>query len=281
MSMRSINRIFPRILIRQFYRYLTDRMMTEIDENDLKQSAVVFSPHPDDETLGCGGIIICKKREGANVKIVFMCDGSGSHLSLFTASKLKAIRTQETLAAAQMLGVEKRDVTFLGFKDKELIKHQNVAINRVIEIVERYKPCQIYIPYYRDVLADHIVTNRIVTSALQICRSKAIIYEYPIWFWRHWPWVSIPISFRRETLYRLAYSLVEGLGLRLLRDFGCFVSIKAILELKRAAIDQHRSQMKGLIYDPNWLTLGDVSNGEWLECFFQDREIFRRYRLWT
>jgi LmbE family N-acetylglucosaminyl deacetylase len=40
---------------------------------------VVFSPHPDDETLGCGSTIIKKKRLGADVTIVFMTDGSKSH----------------------------------------------------------------------------------------------------------------------------------------------------------------------------------------------------------
>ena len=274
-----MNRLSPRTLLRQFYRYLLNRSMTELDENDLKLPAVVFSPHPDDETLGCGGAIICKKREGADVKIVFMCDGSGSHSNLFPAAKLKSIRTSEAIAAAQMLGVEQRDVIFLGFKDKELNKHQGEAVNKVEEIVKRYIPSQIYIPYYRDKLPDHVATNRIVKSVLQTWGVEVIIYEYPVWFWRHWPWVGIPTGNCLQTLFRLKHTLSAGLGLQLLWDFRFCVPIGDILGLKRAALDQHRSQMKRLISDPNWLTLGDVSNGEWLECFFQEYEIFRRYSL--
>jgi len=54
-------------------------VVSELDEKDLGCTATVFSPHPDDETLGCGGTIIKKKRAGAEVKIFYMTDGRKSH----------------------------------------------------------------------------------------------------------------------------------------------------------------------------------------------------------
>jgi hypothetical protein len=51
------------------------------------------------------------------------------------------------------------------------------------------------------------------------------------------------------------------------------------LELKRTALAQHKSQMTQLIPNSNWLTLADVSNGEFLACFFQDYEFFRQYTI--
>jgi hypothetical protein len=103
------------------------------------------------------------------------------------------------------------------------------------------------------------------------------VYEYPIWFWGHWPWVSAPARGLRERARASRNSLVSGL--RLLRDFRRCVYVGDVLALKRAALDQHRSQMARLVPGPRWQTLGDVSNGEFLDCFFQDREIFRHYRL--
>ena len=41
----------------------------------LEHNVIIFSPHPDDETLGCGGTIAKKVKEGYQVKIVFMTDG--------------------------------------------------------------------------------------------------------------------------------------------------------------------------------------------------------------
>ena len=59
----------------------------------LDQSAVIFAPHQDDETLGCGGTIILKTQAAAQVTIVFLTDGSTSHRRFISAAKLTQIRT--------------------------------------------------------------------------------------------------------------------------------------------------------------------------------------------
>jgi LmbE family N-acetylglucosaminyl deacetylase len=256
-----------------------NRLMSECEGSDLARSAIVFSPHPDDETLGCGGTIIRKKKAGADVKIVFMTDGSRSHKGLISENELKSIRTSEALAAAQMLGVEPHDVFFLEFKDGELDKNQDAATNKVTQIILRYPPNQIFLPYHKEAPQDHSITNQLVVSALKMCRLNATIYEYPIWFWYHWPWVSLPIGFHRETLSLLKHSLATGFGLSLLCDYRCSVYIGDVLNLKRAALNQHRSQMEKLIPDKNWQTLDSIANGEWLECFFQEYEFFRYYNF--
>lgn len=260
-----------RIQSRQFYRNILSFFTRELDENNLGRSAIIFSPHPDDETLGCGGTIIRKKRAGAKVNIIFIADGSQSHPHLIQENKLKSIRANEALAASRKLGVEKKDVFFLGFKDKELSKNQDSAIPKVIEILFRQEPDEIFIPYRRETHPDHLATNKIVISALQIYGRKLIVYEYPIWFWRHWPWVQMG----RETLGSWIKGFISGLYL--IRDFHCSVYVADVLELKRAALVQHKSQMTRLIPDPNWMTLSDISNGEFLDCFFQDYEIFHRH----
>jgi hypothetical protein len=63
----------------------------------------------------------------------------------------------------------------------------------------------------------------------------------------------------------------------MLRDFHCFVRVGDVLPLKRAALERHRSQVERLRPDPAWLTLGDIAGGDFLKCFFQDREIFYRH----
>ena len=95
---------------RRFYRRVMNRIMSELDQNALGRSAVVFSPHFDDETLGCGGTILKKKRAGADVKIVFMTDGSKSHRHLISENELKAIRASEGLAASSSLGLSACDI---------------------------------------------------------------------------------------------------------------------------------------------------------------------------
>ena len=265
-------------LIRDFYQYRLNHSNKELDEHNLGKSAIVFAPHQDDETLGCGGTIIRKKQAGANLQIVFMTDGCRSHAHLMPEIELKSIRANEAVAAAQVLGVDKDDVLFLEFKDGTLAHNQDKAREKVKEIILRYRPEEIFIPYYRDGVPDHDATNKIVISALKIGGVNAVIYEYPIWFWRQLPWTSLGNS-RQEILAVLKKSLNSGLGLSLLTNFKCSVQVKDVLELKRAALEQHKSQMTQLIPNSNWLTLADVANGEFLACFFQDYEFFRQYTI--
>ncbi len=253
--------------------------MQSLTQADLAGSAVVFSPHQDDETLGCGGTIIKKRRAGAAVKIVFMTDGRQSHGHLIPGDELKIIRAREAVAAAEQLGVAAQDVIFLEFEDGKLGENYDRAVFRVTEVLKQAQPQEVFIPYRQDVRPDHIATQTIVTSALKLIGHTAVIYEYPIWFWYHWPWVSIPFTARRSTLAILHNSLMAGLGLRLYQEFRWWVDIREVLDLKRTALAQHRSQMTRLIAHPGWLTLSDVSNGEFLACFLQEHEIFRRYSL--
>jgi LmbE family N-acetylglucosaminyl deacetylase len=258
-----------------------NHFMSKYAETNLSRSAIVFSPHPDDETLGCGGTIIKKKRSGTDVTIVFMTDGRRSHEHLISGDELKSIRAEEALAASQALGLEENEIVFLEFEDGKLNDNQISAINRVKEILLLQQPDEVFIPYYKEPLSwskDHLATNRIVVSALQIYGKKVFVYEYPIGFWCHWPWiVNVPISNLWKEMDALKKSLVSGLSL--LKDFRCSVYIEDVLALKRVALDQHKSQMTRLIPDPRWSTLNDAWNGEFLECFFQKYEIFHQYIL--
>ena len=36
---------------------------------------IAIAPHPDDELIGCGGFLISKKNEGAQIGIIYLTDG--------------------------------------------------------------------------------------------------------------------------------------------------------------------------------------------------------------
>jgi LmbE family N-acetylglucosaminyl deacetylase len=268
--------------VSQLYKKILINNCSEYDRKDLDKSAIVFSPHFDDETLGCGGIIFKKKQAGADVKIVFMTDGSKSHKHLISEDELRTIRQNEGVACAQVLGLKQEDVLCLKLEETKLKDLEEAAIERVRQILDEQKPEEIFIPYSREPLLwseDHLATTRIIKSALQFYTKDAIVYEYPIWFWFHWPWVELfaPKEPLRSVI--LKNTIDYRFGLRLLQDFRCSVYIGDILENKRAALEQHKSQMTRLLPKSNWSTLGDVSNGDFLKCFFQEHEVFQRYHL--
>jgi LmbE family N-acetylglucosaminyl deacetylase len=252
--------------------------VSKIVEKNMKSTVFVFSPHQDDATLGCGGTIIKKKRAGAKVKIVYMTDGRKSHAHLISEEKLKLIRANEALNACRILGLKENDVVFLEYRDGELTENQNSAIRKVSRILKLHKPKEIFIPHRKEPslwAKDHVATNRIVMSALQANDRKPTVYEYPVWLWYRQTLNFSSISKAKETLIGLKPSLTSRLVL--LKDFRYSVYIEDVLQLKHAALDQHRSQMTRLIPDTRWTTLGDLLNGEFLECFFQQYEIFHRF----
>lgn len=89
---------------------------------------IVFSPHPDDESVGAGGLIQRVLKAGGKVNVVFITDGDGfpegvereNHISHPTAKdfrKYGAERREEALKATATLGMKEHDVIFLGFPD--------------------------------------------------------------------------------------------------------------------------------------------------------------------
>lgn len=66
------------------------------------RAALVFAPHPDDETLGCGGLTLALTRQGIAVQAVLLTSGDfGEH-----GKAGAGVREAETLAAAQLLGLQ-------------------------------------------------------------------------------------------------------------------------------------------------------------------------------
>jgi LmbE family N-acetylglucosaminyl deacetylase len=89
---------------------------------------LVFSPHPDDETLGAGGLIARLVRQRAAVRVAFITNGDGwpwaaqEEFSRKTPTDsdyvaLGELRQREALAATRRLGLKRHDVRFLGFPD--------------------------------------------------------------------------------------------------------------------------------------------------------------------
>ena len=267
--------------IKKRYRQRLNDVMAKRAMTDLSRSAIVFAPHPDDETLGCGGTIICKKDAGAAIKLVFMTDGSQSHASLINPNKLSEIRQQEALAAANTLGIAAADVTFLGFGDGQLDQHLAAATDRVSAFLQAHPAEEIFVPYHLEPPADHAATYDAVVDAIRQLPAEARpqIYAYPVWYWEHWPWMAPAGKGKKDALRMMRASIVSGFGTAVFKDFQHSVYIEPAIAQKRSALAQHASQMDKREGNPDWPVLGEVANGDFLACFFQNYEIFHRPSL--
>ncbi len=100
---------------------------------DAATSLLVVAPHPDDETLCCGGVIQRVVRAGGRATVVWLTSGDAARLdlllmshSLFPAAaiarELGAQRMGEARTATARLGVRQGAQLFLGYPDGGLLE---------------------------------------------------------------------------------------------------------------------------------------------------------------
>ena len=154
-----------------------------------EKSAMVFAPHQDDETFGCGGMIARKKEQGIPVAIAFLTDGRGSHGLDTDAQNLIHIRQQESLTALSILGVNSSEIHFLNYQDGSLsslnLEVKQQIITQISELLKIYQPGEVYLPHRKDCHRDHEATYSLVKEAINQAGIITEIFQYPIWiFWR-------------------------------------------------------------------------------------------------
>ncbi|HLO18169.1 MAG TPA: PIG-L family deacetylase [Anaerolineales bacterium] len=90
---------------------------------------LVIAPHPDDETLGAGGVIQQALMEGSQVKVVVVTNGDGQKFAPVMVNKefdprpqdyiaMGERRQSEVVAALTTLGMKYNDIVFLGYPDR-------------------------------------------------------------------------------------------------------------------------------------------------------------------
>jgi N-acetylglucosamine malate deacetylase 1 len=141
------------------------------------KKTLVISPHPDDETLGCGGTILKHKAIGDKVYWLIMTNISVEEG--YNEEKVKE-RQQEIDIVANKYGFEK--VFKLDYPTTKLdMIPKNQIIKAVSEIIYKLKPDIVYLPYRNDIHSDHKVTFDTLISSIKTFRSpfikRVLMYE--------------------------------------------------------------------------------------------------------
>lgn len=147
--------------------------------------AVIIAPHPDDEVLGCGGLLQLVAALDRPIQIISVTDGSASHpgSQAWSSQRLSAVRPQESAEALHRLGLPMHSVKWIrgGFQDSGVAKEEQ----RLAEFIQRYlKPGDVvFSTWSQDGHTDHEAVGR--ASAAAAAAVGATLHELPIWTW-HW-----------------------------------------------------------------------------------------------
>jgi LmbE family N-acetylglucosaminyl deacetylase len=210
----------------------------ELDDVIGGGTALIFAPHPDDESLGCGGLIAACVAAVRHPLVVVLTDGAGSHPNSpsYPPQRLRAVRARETKAAAGHLGLASDRIVFLNEPDTAA-PHDGpgfaAIVAKLVALIGQETACTaILAPWRHDPHCDHRAASLAAGAAAQIAGVKHV--AYPVWGW------TLP-----------AASPVAGSPAA-----GWRLDIRAFLPAKRAAIQANRSQYGHLITDdPGGFTL--------------------------
>ena len=121
---------------------------------------LVLAPHPDDESLGCGGTIARYTQGGTAVMLVVVSDGGALADKSGKEEPLAVERAQETRAAARILGIQQ--VSFLGLRDGQLDHHGEEMRKAFHQSLVDFTPDIVFCPSPIDGHHDHAAVARVV-----------------------------------------------------------------------------------------------------------------------
>ncbi|WP_339465793.1 MULTISPECIES: PIG-L deacetylase family protein [unclassified Pseudomonas] len=147
--------------------------------------AVIVAPHPDDEVLGCGGLLQVLAAAGRSLQLISVTDGSASHpgSTRWPVERLSVIRPQESAEALRRLGLPMHRLKWLrgGFSDTQVAARES-ELSAFIE--HHLRPDDvIFTTWIEDGHCDHEAVGRASAEAAR--RVGATCHELPVWTW-HW-----------------------------------------------------------------------------------------------
>lgn len=187
--------------------------------NVSSQSALFVIPHPDDEILGCAGLIALKRKQGAKVTLLMLTDGEESHFGCCSVmpQEVGRARRKLALAAGKILGLSSDDFIFCAIPDMQIPGHNDpeflAKVEELSAIVAKLQPAEIYAPVPFDKWHDHEMAYEIAEQISKRMSASTRLYGYAIWMW----WNASISDFsriRRWNRFRLNIRLVREMKLR-------------------------------------------------------------------
>jgi LmbE family N-acetylglucosaminyl deacetylase len=111
---------------------------------------LIVAPHPDDEVLGCGGVIARHVARGDDVYVAVVSKGAAD---LFPPELVEQVR-REAAVANKVLGTKR--MVFLDFPAPRLDSVSTSTLADALkEVLVQTQPATVYLPHHGDIHSDH------------------------------------------------------------------------------------------------------------------------------
>lgn len=155
---------------------------------EIKDKVLIVAPHPDDEVLGCSGLIQRLLSEGKRVDVAILSGGGKSHAGCCSIEESTLVESRRNLSrrAAKVLGLPLEHLYFLDYPDGS-IAFDCAETEKLKTLIERLSPKAIFIPHKGEGWSDHLAVGEIVKNLIGK-DSEIELYEYCVWFWYYNIW---------------------------------------------------------------------------------------------
>ncbi|MCU1427911.1 MAG: uncharacterized protein JWL83_1911 [Actinomycetia bacterium] len=141
-------------------------------------NVLVVAPHPDDESIGCGGTLRLHADRGDRVEVVFLTSGELG-LPKLEPDAARKVREAEAEEAAILLGVTR--LTFLRHSDWFVGDATDAVVADLCGVFERDPPERVLFPHAAEEHPDHRAAAAVVLDVTQQLGAKPSLAAYEVW----------------------------------------------------------------------------------------------------
>ncbi|NRP46006.1 MULTISPECIES: PIG-L deacetylase family protein [unclassified Marinobacterium] len=134
--------------------------------------ALAFIPHPDDEAIGCGGLLYTLAKQGCDIIVVLVTNGDGGGVLPENTSEL---RISEFKSSLKKLGIQ-REAIYLMLPDGRLC-HEPLLKSHIQSLVLEHKADLVISPWFGDNHPDHRLIGEYVKAASNSKETTMLYYE--------------------------------------------------------------------------------------------------------
>ncbi len=149
-------------------------------------TVAIIAPHPDDETIGCGGLIKRLTAAGRMPHIIILTGGEASHAACCAtaADAIIDARSKLTDRSAAILGVSPDHIHRLRFPDGRVSAADSEA-ERLRQLLQALSPSAVLVPHSGEGWNDHVCAGPMVRA---IAPAHTCVVEYCVWMWYYNVW---------------------------------------------------------------------------------------------